>query len=199
MYHPQMVGLWYRVAHIIYILGCNSRWQNPVRWKSPGLFEMSARKMSCFCWKIITGWWSGTLFFHILGIIIPIIFQRGWNHQPDQICFSRLSFGGVAWSNGRVTVIWRKNPANHLPSRKRMGWIIPTSALGQRISTLESPAFMCATQCHGHPNAINQPFGDGKQNYHLCFYGDDLGIVDIGWIPIPNMGLHHPRDYPPVI
>ena len=36
----------------------------------------------------ITGWWFGTLilFFHILGIILPTdfhIFQRGWNHQPD--------------------------------------------------------------------------------------------------------------------
>ena len=35
-----------------------------------------------------TGWWFGTWiwFFHILGIIIPTdfhIFQRGWNHQPE--------------------------------------------------------------------------------------------------------------------
>ena len=32
-----------------------------------------------------TGWWFGTCFFQILGIIIPTdfhIFQRGWNHQP---------------------------------------------------------------------------------------------------------------------
>ena len=37
---------------------------------------------------MIIDWWFGTwlLFFHILGIIIPTdfhIFQRGWNHQPD--------------------------------------------------------------------------------------------------------------------
>jgi hypothetical protein len=49
--------------------------------------------LQCVQWiydsmTMITGWWFGTwlLFFHILGIIIPTdfhIFQRGWNHQPD--------------------------------------------------------------------------------------------------------------------
>ena len=42
------------------------------------------------CW--MTGWWFGTsiLFSHLLGIIIPIdfhIFQRGSNHQPDDVLF----------------------------------------------------------------------------------------------------------------
>ena len=49
--------------------------------------------LQCVQWiydsmTMMTGWWFGTwlLFFHILGIIIPTdfhIFQRGWNHQPD--------------------------------------------------------------------------------------------------------------------
>ena len=33
----------------------------------------------------IAGWWFGTCFFHILGIVIPTdfhTFQRSWNHQP---------------------------------------------------------------------------------------------------------------------
>ena len=48
----------------------------------------------------ITGWWFGTFFktVHILGIIIPTdfhIFQRGWNHQPDnhrqkKICHTEM-------------------------------------------------------------------------------------------------------------
>ena len=37
----------------------------------------------------IPGWWFGTFVSHILGIIIPTdfhIFQRGWNHQPANLC-----------------------------------------------------------------------------------------------------------------
>ena len=37
--------------------------------------------------KTMAGWWFGTFFFRILGIIIPTdfhIFQRVLNHQPDE-------------------------------------------------------------------------------------------------------------------
>ena len=47
--------------------------------------------LGCFNPQVLNpGWWFGTwlLFFHILGMIIPIdvhIFQRGWNHQPESV------------------------------------------------------------------------------------------------------------------
>ena len=45
-----------------------------------------ALRDSClfFC-KVMTGWWFGTSFTHILGIVIPIdqYFSEGWNHQPE--------------------------------------------------------------------------------------------------------------------
>ena len=39
-------------------------------------------------WSILVGGLEHVLFFHILGIIIPIdfhIFQMGWNHQPEYL------------------------------------------------------------------------------------------------------------------
>ena len=47
-----------------------------------------------------TGGLDHFLFFHILGIIIPAdfhIFQRGWNHQPDNIPFT-------------LSLYWRRSP-----------------------------------------------------------------------------------------
>ena len=35
----------------------------------------------------VRGWWFGILsIFHISRIVIPTIFQRGWNHQPGFFC-----------------------------------------------------------------------------------------------------------------
>jgi hypothetical protein len=47
-----------------------------------------------------TGGLDHFLFFHILGIMIPAdfhIFQRGWNHQPDNIPFT-------------LSLYWRRSP-----------------------------------------------------------------------------------------
>ena len=49
---------------------------------------------------MISGWWFGTrlLFFHIVGIIIPIdfhIFQWGSNHQPDLVLFVQDVFDQI--------------------------------------------------------------------------------------------------------
>ena len=43
-------------------------------------------------------WWFGTwgLFFHVLGMIIPIDFQTGWNHQPAKMTWWR-SLGTSTW------------------------------------------------------------------------------------------------------
>jgi hypothetical protein len=41
--------------------------------------------------------WNFFYFFHILGIIIPTdfyIFQRGWNHQPENIDVVEKILGG---------------------------------------------------------------------------------------------------------
>ena len=56
----------------------------PVKAPPPGV----ARGTADLCG--ITGWWFGTwlVFFHILGLVFPtdiFIFQRGWNHQLDNI------------------------------------------------------------------------------------------------------------------
>jgi len=48
-------------------------------------------------YQYVTGWWFGTfLFFHILGmsssqLTKSMIFQRGWNHQPDMFCRAQLT------------------------------------------------------------------------------------------------------------
>ena len=58
----------------------------------PPLMALLAKRLLHHCWSVrpmrddwlVTGTWL--LFFHILGIIIQFdfhIFQRGWNHQPD--------------------------------------------------------------------------------------------------------------------
>jgi hypothetical protein len=50
-------------------------------------------------WLVV---WNMVLSFHILGIIIPTdfhIFQRGWNHQPDDYTSSNL--GLLGWPNYR--------------------------------------------------------------------------------------------------
>ena len=54
---------------------------NPVVWGSAILVKQPNG------W-IEAGWWLGTFFSIIYGIILPnwlIFFQRGWNHQPDVI------------------------------------------------------------------------------------------------------------------
>ena len=65
-------------------------------------------------------WWFGTcLFFHILGIFIPTdfhIFQRGWNHQPDNILFILVDPLSKSGRTGR----WSVAQADVFPSQR--GW-----------------------------------------------------------------------------
>ena len=50
-----------------------------------------------------TGWWFGTCFFHILGIVI--LFQMGWNHQPDKIGRKKPC---VPWCDATSPSSWAK-------------------------------------------------------------------------------------------
>jgi hypothetical protein len=118
--------------------------------------------------------------FPYIGNNHPNYFSEGLKPPTRSNLLFPAQFRGCSMKQRTGNRYMKKKSGQPLAFPETDGLDHSTSALGQRISTLESPAFMCATQCHGHPNAINQPFGDGKQNYHLCFYGDDLGIVDIG-------------------
>ena len=62
---------------------------NLLNFLAPEEYESRPKKMDQSgkqkYWK--SGWWFGTFFPHILGIIIPInIYHRGWNHQPEICC-----------------------------------------------------------------------------------------------------------------
>ena len=62
-------------------------WIRLLTWRLGNLHEDFLSQWYAWCFS---GWWFGTsiLFSHILGIIIPIdfhIFQRGSNHQPDDV------------------------------------------------------------------------------------------------------------------
>ena len=50
-------------------------------WLNP--LELGVLQWQNDIWLLV---WNSSLFFHMLGIITPtdeLIFQRGWNHQPD--------------------------------------------------------------------------------------------------------------------
>ena len=152
-----------------------------------------------------TGWWFGTwiLFFHILGIIIPIdfhILQKGWNHQPVVLHHQILSgWLGIVWISTGVGWIpapgvvelalpWTQwNPKDrYLPKIAILGY--------RRFLKLRYPQvihiiymfflFHCKPSIWEYPHVWKHPYGSQSVVMSACFScRDEWGLKRVRRLP----------------
>ena len=100
--------------------------------------------------RLLTGWWFGTWFFHILGILIPIdfhIFQRGWNHQPAK------NGEGVIQDSLMVFVVTKPM---EFQQAAQEDWERPRDHIGEPVTVITVEAALNEGYLHGAHSTSSQ-------------------------------------------